>query len=288
MSIPLGLIVADLPILSDGWRGVGPMAADAEAAGAASFWLTDHLYWHRPTVDPLLALTEVAVATSRIAIGPCVLQMPLRDVTTTAKSLAYLDHLAPGRVIAGLGIGEHEREFQLAGHGDRFRVRGRLLDAAIDDLRASWGKADGSFAMAPAASVPIWVGGRSNAARSRAAQKGDGWIPHLCRASWFAEQMSLLDADLHGVGRPLTSVARAAAVAVHVDGIEPDVDPLAWFGRLYDLPPTAFARVLVRGSAGQVAAELAAFEDAGAEHVGLLVASDQPVAHLEALMRAAA
>jgi alkanesulfonate monooxygenase SsuD/methylene tetrahydromethanopterin reductase-like flavin-dependent oxidoreductase (luciferase family) len=286
VTIPLGIVLTDIPI--GGWAELGPQARAAEDAGAAAVWLTDHLFWHRPAVDVIGGLQTVAAATSTCTIGPCALQLPLRDVPSTAKSLAYLAAVAPGRTVACLGIGEWESEYRAAGKADRFHRRGRLLDAGIDELRAVWAADAEGLTVAPPGPVPLWIAGRSEAARRRAARTGDGWIPHLCRAPWFAQQMTALTEDLDRVGRDPGAVTRTAVINAHIDGIERDADPMAWMGRLYDLPPKAFSKALVRGSAAQVADEVQRFAAAGAEQITMFLASDHPVDHLAALIDAAA
>ena len=288
---PLGVV---LPQVEGGFDELAEVAAGVERAGAGAVWLTDHLYWHGPAVDVVGALPIVAQATSHCLVGPCVLQLPLRATAATAKSMAYLDHLAPGRVVVGVGVGEHRAEYDAAGLGPIFEHRGMLLDAGIADLRAAWSgglsssgpfgsDADGRFTMAPARPLPVWVGGRSERARRRAAALGDGWIPHLCRLDWYAAQMPLLHADLAAAGRAEVPFVRGALLAVSVDGVEPDIDPLAWLGNLYGLDPQAFARVLVRGTADEVGATLTRFRQAGADHLALMVAGHDPTAHLAAL-----
>jgi alkanesulfonate monooxygenase SsuD/methylene tetrahydromethanopterin reductase-like flavin-dependent oxidoreductase (luciferase family) len=286
VTIPIGLVVADAP--AGGWSQIGPVARSAEAAGAAAVWLTDHLYWHRPAVDVIGGLHAVAAATTSCTIGPCALQLPLRDVPSTAKSLAYLAELAPGRVTACVGVGEHPEEYEAAGKSDRYHRRGRLLDEGIDELRAAWTASSGGVSMAPGGEVPLWIGGRSEAARRRAARAGDGWIPHLCRAPWFAAQVEALAEDLDEAGRAPDAVTRSAVILAHIDDAEPGADPAAWLARLYRLPPAAFDRALVRGSAAAVADEVHRFAEAGAQQVTLMAASDHPADHLAALIDAAA
>jgi alkanesulfonate monooxygenase SsuD/methylene tetrahydromethanopterin reductase-like flavin-dependent oxidoreductase (luciferase family) len=299
----LGLVLPELPTPPHQWRDLGSLAAAAEQAGADSIWLTDHLFWHRPTVDVLSALTLVAAATTRATIGPCILQLPLRDIAPVAKATAFLHALAPGRVVVGVGAGEHRGEYEAAGRGDAFGHRGALLDQGIEDLRTAW-SADGRYAMDPPGPLPIWVGGRSDAARKRAATLADGWIPHLCRLHGFADQMAALDRDLDRAKRTNDpTFTRAAVVAVRVTDAEPgtsgrawvdgdwqddavDADPLAWLGRLYDLAPSSFERVLLHGTAAQVADELSAMAEAGADELVLFPAGGDPVPQLTAVRTA--
>ena len=291
MTVPFGVVLCEAP--AAGFADLGRTATAVEEAGADVIWLTDHLYWHRPTVDVITGLQTVAASTQHCQLGPLVLQLPLRDATSTAKSLSYLDHVTGGRVIAGVGVGEHLAEYEAAGKADRYHRRGHLLDEGIDQMRASWsasaaGASGASFVLGPGGPVPIWVGGRSDAARRRAARTGDGWIPQFAPPGWYREQMALLDEDLEAAGRPASAVARSVGIATFVDEAEPGTDPQAWLGRLYGLDPHVFHRMLVRGSAAQVADHMGRLAEAGAERITLMVAGDQPADHLAALIAAAA
>lgn len=266
-------------------------ARAAEAAGASIIWATDHVLWHEPTIDVFGALTLIARATSDVRIGSLVLQLPLRTTASVARSFSFLNALAPGRIIAGLGVGEHRGEYDAAGLLDRFHRRGRMLDSGIADLRrlldAGTGDEDtaGSdrYQILPGARIPIWIGGRSEAAMDRAVRSGDAWVPHLCTAETYARDLQRLDDKLLSSGRDPGSVERAVAVAVSVDGVEPDVDPLRWIGDLYRLDGHLFERVLVRGDAAEVRDRIDAFRSAGAGHVALLVAGDRPADQLRAI-----
>lgn len=279
----IGLIIASEP-LPHGWTGLPALAADVEASGLDALWFADHLLWHRATPDPLTATAISASATDRIRLGPMVLQLPMRQTASVAKTIGFVNHLSDGRIVLGVGVGEHRWEYEAVGVGERFGRRGRLLDQAIIDLRRHWTSAH-EPAMAPVRPAPIWVGGRSSAARRRAAALGDVWIPHFCHVRWFRRQVPRFLDEAARSGRR-TEVRAAVSVLVHVDGIEPDHDPLAWAGGLYAFDPAAFAPVLVRGSGDQVADRLRAFLDAGASHLALLPATDRPLAHVEAIAEA--
>src|SRR5216117_577962 len=100
-------------------------AQRAEALGYDSLWASDHvvLPWRiasrypynatgefplPPTIDflePLTVLALVAGVTERVKLGTSVLVLPHRHPVLTAKILASIDHLAPGRVILGAGVG---------------------------------------------------------------------------------------------------------------------------------------------------------------------------------------
>lgn len=263
-------------------------ARDLEQAGASAIWLTDHLFWHEPTVDAIGALALIAHGTESCRVGTGILQLPLRSPAAVAKSISFVDHLSNGRVILGLGVGEHQGEYRAAHRGDLYRRRGDQLDQDTATLRSTWGGGSlthDRYVMAPARQVPIWFGGRSERARRRVVAHGNGWFPHLCQADWFATNNAALDQDLVDAGREPTSVERGVAIAVSVDGVE-DISPLDWLGSLYRLDPKLFRSVLVAGDAASVRSQLDAFRAAGANHLALMIAGDHPLDHLLALLDA--
>ncbi|MEO6989023.1 MAG: LLM class flavin-dependent oxidoreductase [Aquihabitans sp.] len=281
---PVGMIMGNAPV-DGGWASLGALAREAEEHGVGAIWFTDHVFWHTPVADVTAALALVATATDRCAVGPLVLQLPLHLPARVAKSMSFIDHLANGRVIVGVGIGEHEAEYVAAGVGERYRRRGRLLDEGIVELRRAWAQA-GDLTMAPARNLPVWVGGRSERARQRAATLAEGWIPHLTPLSWFAEQQDLLTADLETADRDPAQFTRGVGLVVAVEGTDADDAPLAWLSQTYRLPARVFAPVLLTGSAEQVADHVQAFRSAGADHVALWPASSRPVDHLIPIMEA--
>jgi len=128
----------------------------------------------------------VAGVTSKIRLGTSVLVLPHRHPVLTAKMLATLDHVAPGRVILGAGVGWMKEEIEL--FGVKHERRGAWSDEAIKVMRACWKDERVSFKgefftldnlgvrPKPAAgSIPIWIGGHTERALRRVATLGDGW-----------------------------------------------------------------------------------------------------------------
>ncbi|WP_296145213.1 LLM class flavin-dependent oxidoreductase, partial [Pseudonocardia sp. SCN 73-27] len=88
----------------------------AEELGFDSGWVGDHLSFHPPLLDALTALTAAAVRTERLVLGTGVLLLPMRNAVWTAKQLASIDSLAPGRLLFGVGVGgENPAEWEAAG-----------------------------------------------------------------------------------------------------------------------------------------------------------------------------
>jgi probable F420-dependent oxidoreductase len=122
-----------------------------------------------------------------------VLLAGLRHPLVLAKQLASIDVLSGGRVIAGFGAGWMAEEFDAL--AVPFESRGQRLDEWIDICREAWkgrvSGVEGKLFSAdvemitepqPARSIPILIGGMSDAALRRIAERADGWVP-LVRGS---------------------------------------------------------------------------------------------------------
>jgi probable F420-dependent oxidoreductase len=141
-----------------------------------------------PILEALMTLAHLAAVTSRITLGTEVLVLPQREPTLVAKQVSTLDTLSGGRIRLGVGVGWQESEYEAL--GESFRTRGTRMDEAITLLRAYWGDRrvdlEGSHYRAPAMAMepkppqgralPIWIGGKSDAAYRRVGRLGDGWL----------------------------------------------------------------------------------------------------------------
>jgi len=178
-------------------EALAEMGQAAENAGFSACYVTEHPIpedgWlaqgGHHALDPFVALSFLACATERIKLQTHLLVLPYRNPFLTAKSLASLDVLSGGRVIAGVGAGYLESEFRAL--GVPFERRNELTDEAIRVMREVWRgesltlegegfRADGNTALPRPAqhpAPPIWVGGNSNRAIRRAVELGDGWLP---------------------------------------------------------------------------------------------------------------
>jgi alkanesulfonate monooxygenase SsuD/methylene tetrahydromethanopterin reductase-like flavin-dependent oxidoreductase (luciferase family) len=82
-----------------------------------------------------------------VRVGHLVLCNLFRHPVVTAQSLASLDQLSGGRLIAGLGTGWTEREFAMTGLPfPDVTTRIRMLDEALDCMRGLWSQETTSFA----------------------------------------------------------------------------------------------------------------------------------------------
>jgi probable F420-dependent oxidoreductase len=184
------------------------LAQAAEAAGFESIWTVDHVvvpggyrsaYPYDPSgrlpsgegtvfPDPLIWLAYVAAGTSTLRLGTGILIVPQRNPLVLAKELATLDHLSGGRMMLGAGIGWLAEEFEAL--GIPFAGRAHRTEEAIAAMRALWSVEEASYEGTTTSfhrcllrpqpvggTIPVHVGGHSEAAARRAGRIGDGFFP---------------------------------------------------------------------------------------------------------------
>ena len=175
-----------------GPEAITTAARDAENLGYADVWVSDHIvhpaaqdYPSPHLFDPLLTLAWAAAATGRVGLGTSVMVVPMHEPVSLANQLASLDALSNGRLTLAVGVGWSEPEY--AAVGADFATRGRRLDEALEMFRVLWRDDPASFQGTfrsfsdvrllpkPVGPIPIWVGGRTEAAYRRAITKGNGF-----------------------------------------------------------------------------------------------------------------
>ena len=125
-------------------RELGERARAAEAMGATTFILPDHLV---PQLAPIPYLATVAALTERLRISAFVHNNDLRHPAVLAQELATLDVLSSGRLDVAIGAGWNEPEYRAIGLPfDPIRVRQDRLAEAITVLKGCFGEDAFSFA----------------------------------------------------------------------------------------------------------------------------------------------
>jgi probable F420-dependent oxidoreductase len=89
-----------------------------------------------PWPSPLVLLSAVAAATSRLRLVAGALISPLRHPLATAKDLATLDRLSGGRLIVQPTVSWHRDEY--AALGVPFERRGEILDEQLQIWAKAW------------------------------------------------------------------------------------------------------------------------------------------------------
>ncbi len=167
------------------------LARESENAGWDGIFLWDHLQVVEPTVDPWIALTAMAIATSNIRLGTLVTPVPRRHVAKLAREVSTLDRLSGGRVIFGAGAG-YAALPDYAAYGDTGTAaeRAAKLDEALPVLDQLWSgnpvdhhgdhlqvQTDGFAPTVQRPRVPIWTAATKSATKPLArAARWDGMI----------------------------------------------------------------------------------------------------------------
>jgi hypothetical protein len=180
-------------------RLLADLAHDAEQAGWDGFFLWDHIArsWSPQVVDTWIALTAIALNTTKIRFGPLVTPLPRRRPWKVARETASLDQLSDGRLVLGVGtggLGGITVEWENFREELELRTRAEMLDEGLDVLMGLWsGKSfsftgkhyqvrEAQFTPTPIQSprIPIWVGGNwPHKAPFRRAARWDGMMPQV-------------------------------------------------------------------------------------------------------------
>src|SRR5215831_18171186 len=107
-----------------------------EKRGFPAIWVTDSLGRGRPTLDTLVVLGALSVATQRVELGTAVLQVSLRHPIELAHRVQSVQALSGGRLRLGVGSGSTRADFKLLG-GD-YDHRSRTLRNSLDIMRRAW------------------------------------------------------------------------------------------------------------------------------------------------------
>ena len=126
---------------------------------------------------------------------------------------------------------------------------------------------------------PLLVGGRSPAAVRRAARHADGWLPYMVSTRRYADGLAELDRQARAAGRDPEAFHRVVVLFAHVDedGERARTEALEHLSRRYGMrfERHHVERLCVVGTPEECRARLAAYEEAGAEHVSLNPAVDE-------------
>ena len=258
------------------------MAQAAEQVGFDSVWLGDHLLYDlavgpRGPWEVWTSLAALAAATERVLLGPLVASAGFHEPTMLAKQAATVDAISGGRLILGLGSGWNEREYRAFGFpfdrrvsrfAEAFTIIRTLLAEGEIDFAGEFYRAE-RCVLHPRATrpggPPLMVGSTRPRMLSITLPYADAWnvwwSDYGNTPAGFAELKARVDQQVAEHSRPAGSVSATCAVFIQLDG---------GVGRrmgAYGGTPVE----PVRGTALEVADQVKAFAEAGADHVQLVV-----------------
>ena len=194
-----------------------------------------------PIPDPLIWLAFAAAAAPTLRLGTCILIVPQRNPLVLAKELATLDQLSGGRVELGLGIGWLKEEFDALGVS--WERRGARNDEYIAAMRALWAAPHAEFHgefvdFAPVTcsprpvngSIPVLVGGHTDAAIQRAVRIADGYFPGEGNSERLGKLIERLRMAAEEAGRDPDSIEINAMFGAQIADPEAGVEQMKALG----------------------------------------------------------
>lgn len=275
----IGLTAYDIPA-----PDFTTLAVAADRAGFESLWLGEHIVIpvdyasaHPTTalpdakhitgpvvapdtelVDPLVALGAAAALTQRIELATGIFVIPLRHPLAIARSASTVQDLADGRFVLGVGFGWLHEEFEAL--DIPFRQRVGRFEESLEILRIAW--AGGAmeyhgryFDIAAvqiaerSITVPLILGGNSDAALARAVRLGDGWFASGTPTVDAALELRRKITELREAGsrsdepfRIIVRIADAEAATIERYAEAGFKEVLVWADQLWDLGAPADER----------------------------------------------
>ena len=218
---------------------IDELAREAEARRFESLWVPEHTHIptsrrspfaggrplpeeYKHTLDPFVALTAAAAATTRLRVGTGICLIIERDTITTAKSVASLDLLSHGRFEFGLGGGWNAEEMEH--HGTQFKTRFKRLEEQVRAMKEIWTKDVAEFHGTFVSFDPVWawpkpeqkpyppilLGGESGYTLQRVVDLCDGWYPRGRAPEKVLEGIKDLKARAAKAGRDMKTISVSA------------------------------------------------------------------------------
>lgn len=280
--LKVGIILPVAEYRMDGqtprWNDLLAMSLRAEEIGFDSIWIVDHLIVATEGAETIgvwecwSLLSALAAATARVELGTLVVCSSFRNPALLAKMADTVDEVSGGRLILGLGAGNHEPEYRAFGFPFDHRVSRfeeaiqivqPLLRAGSVDFSGRYYQAEDCI-LRPRGprpgGPPIMIGTTGERMLRMTARHADIWNVYFSgtgnRAAGIPPLREMVDAACRAEGRDPATLERTASVLVGAIG----------------QPPIAGTPVpLLRGTAEEIAHELRAYQAEGVSHVQLRV-----------------
>jgi alkanesulfonate monooxygenase SsuD/methylene tetrahydromethanopterin reductase-like flavin-dependent oxidoreductase (luciferase family) len=288
-----------LPLMEFGNEGqslarVQATVDTARECGFVAISANDHFVFSTPWLDGPTALAAVLERSGDLALATTISLVALRGPVPLAKTLAALDVLSGGRLIAGLGPGSSKRDYDAI--GVPFEDRWKRFDEAVTILRALLRgepnpKATRYYAlpeveMAPSprqsGGIPLWIGSWGSAVGlRRVARLADGWLASAYNTTpeRFAFGSKLLAGEIRKHGRSADGFPNALVTMwtwVTEQRAERDRVLREDLAPLLNRDPAELRDQVCVGSAKRCAELLSQYARAGCQRVFLWPLGDEP------------
>ncbi len=291
-------------------KDVVRVAIEAEQLGYYEVAGNDHIStqhyvretWPDPPdfFEPLVTYAYCAAHTSVLRFVTGVMVLPMRHPVLLAKQVATLDQLSQGRFILGVGVGAYREEFESALPDLAQVPRAELMVEGLQALRLLFTERRASFEgkhyrfrdieMYPKPvqdPLPIYSAGNADGSIRRAAQFCQGWLPAGLGPDRIREGRIKLERYAREAGRDPAEIAIAPQLIVCLGKDETEARENFERSQLHHhlvslqqstlkgIEVDSYVAINLVGTPDQVAAKVAAMEEAGVSHLcGLYFVGD--------------
>ena len=298
--------LADHHMLTGPLENRRELLARVHGLGLDHVFVADHIsFFTGLGMDGLIQSATIAALEPNLYIHIGVYLLALRHPLPVARQIASLCESAPGRLVLGVGVGGEDRhEIEICGVDPKTRgrrtnetliaLRGLLTGEPTSHACEFFEFEDALIRPAPTPTVPVVVGGRSDAAIRRAALHSDGWLGVWCSPTRFAK-----------VAREISTIEAEAAAKTHTPVKEDGRDEKEWMHGLqvwvgidndpniarerlskqmetmYQTPFVRFERYSPFGRPGEIADALGPYVEAGCRHFNIMPVAASSEASVE-------
>ena len=265
-------------------------------SGFDHIFMADHVSFRNGSgTDGFVEVAALSQLDPRVGVMISIYLLPLRHPLPVARQLASMARIAPGRMIFGVGIGGEDRhEIEICGVDPKRRgirtnesleiIRGLLNGDAVSFSGVEFNISDAVIRPTPKKSIPIIVGGRSDAALTRAAKYSEGWIGVWCSSERFRNAINIVDAEAEEYGRSNVDWCHGYQPWVGLDAKDSKKafeSVKRGMENFYRIPFEKFERYTPSGTPTEVAEKLAPYVEAGCKVFNLKVCSQDAEEEVE-------
>ena len=265
-------------------------------SGFDHIFMADHVSFRNGSgTDGFVEVASLSQLDPRVGVMISIYLLPLRHPLPVARQLASMARIAPGRMIFGVGIGGEDRhEIEICGVDPKRRgiranesleiIRGLLNGDAVSFSGVEFNISDAVIRPTPKKSIPIIVGGRSDAALTRAAKYSEGWIGVWCSSERFRNAINIVGAEAEEYGRSQVDWCHGYQPWVGLDAKDSKKafeSVKRGMENFYRIPFEKFERYTPSGTPTEVAEKLAPYVEAGCKVFNLKVCSQDAEEEVE-------
>ena len=182
-------------------------------------------------MDPWPIFGQMAAATERISIGPCVTNPTLRDPVVTAALIGTLNEISGGRMVCGIGRGDAAPR-TLGRHPSSVAELGEAMRVIRDLVTTGTTRIDGREVFLKwnqGWDLEMWGAGYGPRSLGVIAARCDGFIVQAGHPDLLMLAEEFVGVSAAGSAETKPPAAMVAAPALVADDVDYGCDQLRWF-----------------------------------------------------------